>query len=446
MWSFLIRMEDIIRRGSHNEGDERETLRMEEKQKTCPDCGAVNPQDNRFCEACGYDLQSEDTIPEKETDGLAEKKGVSKKTKLLIGIILGVLILVAVVVGIVRYCDSKTTAEYHAKLSEAEKYMAEQDYEKAEDAYLQAIDIEPKKDDAYLQVADVYVTQEHYEDAEKILQKGEENAGGKKIQIKLTQVKPYGLYDDYLQNTIVPDTGLADVEEQKSLSSLKSGLVSAEIRDFDKDEIPDLLTVAYADEMITITLYTCVDDKVTELDSMKEEALYDYDVQGSKIDVFLKEREDKTYLIFGEEYLSSSCSDIISKVFQIDDSIELQCSVTALEDIMAYTYKLNDQVIADYDGESEGYDEDEYKRKNNKAVAALSKAMEPYGFSSDELVVKEQSYLSLCRAKYNEKDTGETWLSHFQMGHYVAESQIDLTANAEVLLIEDKTGLRSRIK
>lgn len=251
-----------------------------------------------------------------------------KKKKAMVDVISGILIVAAAVIGIVKYCDSKTSAEYNTKISEAEKYLNEEEYEKAETAYLQAIDIEPKKDDAYLQVADLYVSQEQYDDAENILQQGEELAGSKKIQIKLKQVKPYGLYDEYIQNTIAPAIGLADVDEQKSVPNLKTGLVSAEIRDFNKDEIPELLTVAYADEQITITLYTCADDEVTEQASVKEDYEISY-VEASKVDIFLKEYDEKNYLIVGEEYLMSGSSDVVSKVFEINDNIETQCEIGA---------------------------------------------------------------------------------------------------------------------
>lgn len=419
-------------------------MAMEEKNRICPACGAENPEDNRFCEACGCELQSEAAAPAEESSNESSAKSLSKKKKLLIGVVLGVLVVAAGVVGVVKYLDSKTSAEYNAKLSEADNYLEEQEYDKAETAYLQAIDIEPKKEKAYLQVADVYVTQKRYDDAEQILQKGQDQAGGKKIRTKLKQVQPYGLYDDYLNDTIVPDIGLADLDELKNRSQLKQGLVSAEIRDFNKDEIPDMLTVAYADDKITITLYTCEDDEVTELDSV-EEKLYLSDVEASKVDIFLKEYEDQIYLIQGQEFLYIDGGYRESKAFTLDGSIELQCDIAGSEDVMAYTYQLNGKTIADYEGEEEGYDEEVYRTRANKAINTLAKAMEDYGISADRLVLKEDSYLSLKRAKCNEDDPTETYISHFQSGVYISEDQIDVL-NGEKFRMEDKTDVRSRIK
>ena len=417
-----------------------------EKNKICPACGAENPEENRFCEACGCDLQSEAAAQAEDSSNESSAKSSSKKKKLLIGVILGVLIVAGAVVGVVKYLDSKTSAEYNAKLSEADNYLEEQEYDKAETAYLQAIDIEPKKEKAYLQVADVYVTQKRYEEAEQILQKGQDKAGGKKIRTKLKQVQPYGLYDDYLNDTIVPDIGLADLDELKNRSQLKQGLVSAEIRDFNKDDIPDMLTVAYADDKITITLYTCEDDEVTELDSVEEEYLTDY-VQASKVELFLKDHEDKTYLIIGEEYIMSGSGDVASKVFEINESIEKQCEIVAVEDIQDYTYMLNDKVIAEFDEQYDEYDgnEDSYKSKQKNAINTLAKAFEPYGIESSRLLSKNQYGVDLKRATCNEDDDTETYISHFQTGYYTSENSIEFMGG-DKLRMEDKTDVRSRIK
>ena len=93
-------------------------------------------------------MQPEEMMSAKESPDEPSTKSLSKKKKLLIGVILGALIVAAGVVGIVKYLESKTSAEYNAKLSEADNYLEEQEYDKAETAYLEAIEIEPKKEQA----------------------------------------------------------------------------------------------------------------------------------------------------------------------------------------------------------------------------------------------------------------------------------------------------------
>lgn len=419
---------------------------MEEKNRICPVCGAKNPEDNRFCEACGCELQPEEMMSAKESPDEPSTKSLSKKKKLLIGVILGALIVAAGVVGIVKYLESKTSAEYNAKLSEADNYLEEQEYDKAETAYLEAIEIEPKKEQAYLQVADVYVTQKRYEDAEQILQKGQDQAGGKKIRKKLKQVQPYGLYDDYLNDTIVPDIGLADIDKQTNISQINTGLVSAEICDFNKDDIPDMLTVAYSNSLITITLYTCKDDEVVELDSVDEE----YNMvaaEASKIDIFLKEYSDKQYLVLGEEYLMSGASDTLSTVFEIDENIEKQCKIYGLEDILSYTYSINDKVIAEFDESVDVYEGNEASHDANQrnAINTLSKSFEPYGIKANRLLGKDDYGTWIKRATCKEEDTSETYLCYFQTGFYTSDRGIEF-GGGDKLIIKDKTDVRSRIK
>lgn len=419
---------------------------MEEKNRICPVCGAKNPEDNRFCEACGCELQPEEMMSAKESPDEPSTKSLSKKKKLLIGVILGALIVAAGVVGIVKYLESKTSAEYNAKLSEADNYLEEQEYDKAETAYLEAIEIEPKKEQAYLQVADVYVTQKRYEDAEQILQKGQDQAGGKKIRKKLKQVQPYGLYDDYLNDTIVPDIGLADIDKRTNISQINTGLVSAEICDFNKDDIPDMLTVAYSNSLITITLYTCKDDEVVELDSVDEE----YNMvaaEASKIDIFLKEYSDKQYLVLGEEYLMSGASDTLSTVFEIDENIEKQCKIYGLEDILSYTYSINDKVIAEFDESVDVYEGNEASHDANQrnAINTLSKSFEPYGIKANRLLGKDDYGTWIKRATCKEEDTSETYLCYFQTGFYTSDRGIEF-GGGDKLIIKDKTDVRSRIK
>ena len=151
-----------------------------------------------------------------------EKK--KSKKKLIAGIIAAVLVVAAAVTALLIYFDRQNSAQYNDKVVEADRYMEDADYEKAETAYLEAIEIEPKEPDAYVKVADIYMEQERYEEAEEILEKGSSQAGGSAIEAKLESVRTYGTYDDYLVNTLIPDSGLADVDEELSYDTISQGL------------------------------------------------------------------------------------------------------------------------------------------------------------------------------------------------------------------------------
>lgn len=90
--------------------------------------------------------------------------------------------------------------------------------------------------------------------------------------------------------------------------------------------------------------------------------------EASKIDIFLKEYSDKQYLVLGEEYLMSGASDTLSTVFEIDENIEKQCTIYGLEDILSYTYSINDKVIAEFDESVDVYEGNEASHGANKGM------------------------------------------------------------------------------
>lgn len=96
-----------------------------------------------------------------------------KSMKLLLPII--VVVVIAIVISLVFVFNRKDTKAYDDKLEQAQKYVEEMDYKRAETAYLEAIKIDSKQPKAYLKLADVYVADEQADKAIKILNKGLKN-------------------------------------------------------------------------------------------------------------------------------------------------------------------------------------------------------------------------------------------------------------------------------
>ena len=332
--------------------------------KKCRGCGHLNPGDYNFCENCGMPLnddvetQAEDTIEieeedvnvtdtEEQTETVTANEGhepdenggtatesaddressdnrdKGSRKKLIAGIIIGVIILAAAAVAIMMYLGDKASAEYSAKLKEADAYMEEMDYEKAETAYLEAIEIEPKESEAYVKVSDVYVVQEKYEEAENILEEGKDQAGGKEIDEKLEQVRSYGAYDDYINDVIIPEIGLADVDQELSYDMMTPGLISAITEDFDGDGMPDLLTVSCSEPgtmLIYIDLYSRVDGEIELLDEYELDCMA-LEGAASRYDIFLKENEDTTYIVIGGEWLLSHGGTGMVHVLEVGNEI-----------------------------------------------------------------------------------------------------------------------------
>lgn len=71
----------------------------------CGECGTKNKKDAQFCEKCGAKIEAEETVV---THVAAPKKPMSKKTKVIIGVVVAVLV---VLVGVYMYVGSLITPE-----------------------------------------------------------------------------------------------------------------------------------------------------------------------------------------------------------------------------------------------------------------------------------------------------------------------------------------------
>lgn len=109
----------------------------------------------------------------------------TKSTKIILAVLAGLLVLVIAVVSFVLVSGKMKENHYEASIKEAEKYLAENNYEQAIVEYQNAISIDPDKDDAYLALADIYVEQENVSKARSILKKGYKVTGSVRLQRRL---------------------------------------------------------------------------------------------------------------------------------------------------------------------------------------------------------------------------------------------------------------------
>ena len=99
-----------------------------------------------------------------------------------------VLVAVLAVVGVVVF-GGKSGNKYDKQIATAEKYFDEKEYEKAAEAYLAAIKMDPSQEDAYKSLADVYVKMGDYEAAIECLEEGYSETESKSLQKKIDKVK-----------------------------------------------------------------------------------------------------------------------------------------------------------------------------------------------------------------------------------------------------------------
>lgn len=126
-----------------------------------------------------------------------------KSMKLLVTITVAVVI--AIVISLIFVFNRKDTQEYDNKLEQAQKYVEELDYKRAETTYLEAIKIDSKQPKAYIKLADVYVADEQVDKAIKILDKGLKNVdkdNQKEISEKKKKIEKQAQIQDNNQDVI----------------------------------------------------------------------------------------------------------------------------------------------------------------------------------------------------------------------------------------------------
>lgn len=109
----------------------------------------------------------------------------NRRTKIVLIILTSLLVLVIAVVAFVLVSGKMKESKYTATIEEAQKYLAENNYEQAIVEYKNAISIDPDKEEPYLALADIYIEQENISKARSILKKGYEMTESARIQRKL---------------------------------------------------------------------------------------------------------------------------------------------------------------------------------------------------------------------------------------------------------------------
>ena len=151
----------------------------------CAYCGAENKEDARFCGKCGKPMeQVEKAIYENRPEDTAENSLVEvpmaagaghQKKRRRWPIITGIIVLLAAVgtAGILVVRNLQVKRQYNEYTSSGGRYLEELDYEKAEDSYLTAIEIDPKQPDPYRNLIQMYAEQGKYTKAVETAEKAE---------------------------------------------------------------------------------------------------------------------------------------------------------------------------------------------------------------------------------------------------------------------------------
>ena len=267
----------------------------------CKKCGFDNKDGALYCSQCGSKIES------------SKIENIKKNRIFMIVGIVVVVIAVALAIYFIFINQEPKKSDYDLALEDADTYIEDMDYQKAEDAYLQAIDIDPKQVEPYQKLSNLYMSQNDYPKVVEILKKADENTDDETIKIK------YSLAT-YVQDVLIPDIGQVSEGNYKAsyvhitnpydtfkIDSIHdlAGVLTSRIMDFDNDGQDELLVLTldnlvpdfdYTRNQITINIYEESDGNVSLSDSLTLEqfilGIGDLENTG----IFIQEHDDQVYI------------------------------------------------------------------------------------------------------------------------------------------------------
>lgn len=424
----------------------------------CRMCGEENPENARFCKKCGTEMSDRaDSICETE-DAIQENsdflQSQNRRKQILIGAAIILAVIIICVVSLVLYHQQKEK-RYNGKLETAAKYLQELDYEKAETAYLDAIEIDPKKEDTYLQLADLYIKQGQKEKAIKILKSGSKKTSSKQLDEQLTAMLSEKSTEDfysYLKKTFIPENGLADLGSFVENKTNKLGLISAWIQDVNDDGSQEMITTSlntYNTSDLQILLFQSQDGNVVQVDGIEPE-VYDATVTygDSATEVFIKNHEGKFYLVVYSMGTNQSYSNFSTKldVYSIGKKFKKEREVTYTCYSGDLQLSVNGNSVFKLDMEdSIDLSQEEMTQKSKEGIDAVQRELRSYGLESKIRAVTSFDITGPVEISgYDESEKTEVYVSdceRIQNGQYDDFNEVPVMK----LLVDDGTKLRTRL-
>ena len=155
------------------------------------------------------------------------------------------------------------------------RYLSEGNYEEAIIAFTAAIEIDPKQVDAYLALSELYMDQEDYEAAVKILEQGLSNTDDSSIQVRLDEAKK-----------------MASIDFENLVSDALSYSGSGEMEGFEyhipKINLDDSATVQLNQEIYDALKYERLEADVSEYGYAEHSASYEWAVNGDMLSLVIE--------------------------------------------------------------------------------------------------------------------------------------------------------------
>ena len=199
-----------------------------------------------------------------------------------------VIVIIAILISLVFVFNNTNTKNYDNKLEQAQKYVDEMDYKKAEVVYLEVINIDAKQSKGYIKLSNLYLSMNKKNKAIKVLEKGLKNVDKDNQQEIKDKLKKYKneekMYEEYAKiaskylkaandKNIYENydfSGYEDINTEYIIDCNNYGYeASFSLYDINKDNVPELLIGLskedYQDYHNIYDAYTFVDGKIYQL-------------------------------------------------------------------------------------------------------------------------------------------------------------------------------------
>lgn len=176
--------------------------------KYCRRCGRMMPDEARFCPGCGFSA-----LPQSEESffSYSALRRKNRQKKIILIVVSCLCLLTASGTGLFFLLRHDNNDPYAQNIAMAEKYLLEEDYERAEEYYAKASQIEPKKSEPYEKLYEIYTATDQEEKAEEVEKKASEELSDKHQQA--FEEKKEEIKDTY--QPVNAYTVLADLPDQE---------------------------------------------------------------------------------------------------------------------------------------------------------------------------------------------------------------------------------------
>lgn len=148
----------------------------------CSQCGNQHKVGDRFCVKCGAELSNQEEQQyneidkphenfEEEKQSLVNKK-INKQNRKWFIVAGAVLLFAIIIAGSLVFQGQRTERLFQEAMAQGNRYLGAMELERAEIAFLRAIEINPRQVEPYLALADIYLKQNEPEQALEIIERG----------------------------------------------------------------------------------------------------------------------------------------------------------------------------------------------------------------------------------------------------------------------------------